>query len=550
MFASNMTETIDIRILLVASDSNAGDLLSSGLGDISHTLEIVDDAEQGLTLHLEHSFDIVFVEHHPDQVNGENAVKTFLEDDPDCRLIILTPPGTTASITGHLPASVESLDISGDAPACRKLLPALIRLTRDLAESDRRAKILEGKIHELETVHQQAEMLADIGIWEWDEVEDKMLWCSEQHARIHGVSQDEYMVSVTSVEADTQWVHPEDREYYLRETMRAYLEAEELDLEYRVLKRDGKTVYVREVSKPIIDDSGTVVRTIGTFQDVTSMKLTEIELRRAHDNLEAKVLERTAQLEKARDAAEAANQAKTQFLSTINHELRTPLTSIKGCLGLMKGVISDEFSDRGMELLEMARRNADSLHVLINDLLDYEKNAFGKLNISLSPHNIIKLLQNVIEDSHGYAETFSVSFVLSGNTSALWVDLNEIRFGQVMLNLLSNAAKFSPPGTTVDISVFETNDRVSVSVTDHGIGILPEHQGRVFEQFIQLDSSDSRHQSGTGLGLAITKSLVEKMHGTINVESEPAAGSTFTVSFPRIEDDKFLPPPAAVRPAV
>jgi len=543
MFTCSMTETTDIRILFVPNEPKAGVLFNSALDGITHTLEIVDDVKQGLFLHHEHPFDIIFVDYRPDQANGVDTTKMFLEDGPDCRLFILTPPGTKTSITSQLPASVESFDISGDASASRRLLPGLIRLTKDLIASDRYAKILENKINELETVHQQAEMLADIGIWEWDEVDDKMLWCSEQHARIHGVSHDEYMASVTSVEADTEWVHPDDREYYLSETMRAYHDAEELDLEYRVLKRDGKTVYVREVSKPIIDDTGTVVRTIGTFQDITSLKLTEIEMRRAHNSLEAKVLERTAQLEKARDAAEAANQTKSQFLSTINHELRTPLTSIKGCLGLLNGLVSDEFSDTGRELLDMARRNADSLHVLINDLLDYEKNALGKLDIVLSPHNIIKLLQNVIEDSHGYAETFSVSFVLLGNTSPLWVELNEIRFGQVMLNLLSNAAKFSPPGTTVDISVFEKNNTVKVSVRDHGIGISTEHQNRVFEHFIQLDSSDSRHQGGTGLGLAITKSLVEKMHGTISVESKPAAGSTFTVSFPRIADDKISSEP-------
>jgi signal transduction histidine kinase len=113
------------------------------------------------------------------------------------------------------------------------------------------------------------------------------------------------------------------------------------------------------------------------------------------------------------------------------------------------------------------------------------------------------------------------------------VNINEVKFKQIIMNLLSNAAKFSNPGEDVEISVFEESAVFCVSINDHGIGISASDQERIFDQFVQVDSSSTRLQPGTGLGLAITKSLIERMNGSIDVQSRPGMGSSFTVSFPQ-----------------
>jgi len=530
-----MNENNPHRILYIERDARFQVRFQTVAAGFGLAPTIVGDVSDGLSLHRLNPFDVIFVGSHAKGKGGTAVARAILETVPNSTVIILnfaTAPEDTHEARPH---GFCVFDIENNV-TLGNLLPGILGLAKDRTDSIRRNRELATELQDQKTIHHQAETLAEIGTWEWDDDEDKMLWCSEQHAKIHGVSHDEYMASVTSVETDTSWVHPEDQERYLRQTMHAYLNAQELNIEYRIVRRDGETVFVRELSDPVCDETGRVIRTFGTMQNITEIKLAEAKLLRAYDNLESKVRERTAELEKAKNAAEAANQAKSQFLSTINHELRTPLTSIKGCLGLLHGSAREELSENGRMLLDMASRNAESLSLLINDLLDYEKNAVGKLKIDLSPHDVVGLLRNVIEDSRGYAETFSVNFLLQEDAACFWARVNEHRFGQVMLNLLSNAAKFSPPGNNIDITVHKKDGAVHVGVRDYGIGISAEHQNRVFEHFIQLDSSDTRHQSGTGLGLAITKSLVEKMHGAIRVDSEPGVGSTFTVSFPCIEE--------------
>jgi len=241
-----------------------------------------------------------------------------------------------------------------------------------------------------------------------------------------------------------------------------------------------------------------------------------------------------ARLNQAVIEAERASQSKSEFLAAMNHELRTPLTSSLGSLGLLASLMPKEFSKEGRELLDIAIRNNDSLLRLVNELLDYEKILSGTLVIETRNHDICDLTSRIVKDLQGYAQTQAVTFLFKENGGPVYAKVQEHRFEQILNNLLSNAAKFSNPGSKVEIFVTNTLGKISVGVKDHGPGIPEEFRTLIFEQFTQLDASSTRKHGGTGLGLAISKALAESMGGTLEFETEVGVGSTFYVVLPTI----------------
>jgi signal transduction histidine kinase len=167
----------------------------------------------------------------------------------------------------------------------------------------------------------------------------------------------------------------------------------------------------------------------------------------------------------------------------------------------------------------------------------------GRMLFDFRTQPLQPLLEEALASNRGYADKYGVDYVLVG-ASTHWVHVDGMRLQQVLANLLSNAAKFSPDGSAVEVTVSDQAGRVRVSVHDHGPGIPEEFKARIFQKFSQADASDSRHKGGTGLGLAITKELVERMGGTVGFASQAGAGSTFWFELPCVEPDaagKALP---------
>ena len=224
---------------------------------------------------------------------------------------------------------------------------------------------------------------------------------------------------------------------------------------------------------------------------------------------------------------------KNEFISTVSHELRTPLTSIRGSLGLLLGGIVGKLPDQAMEMLRIAGNNTTRLLMLINDILDIQKIESGKMAFHNERFALMPFLEQAVQEHTAYGEQHHVRFVITQRVNSARLLADKARLMQVMGNLLSNAAKFSPEGEQVEIAVSRKNeDFLRIAVSDVGPGIPEDAMESLFEQFTQVDSSDTRKKGGTGLGLAITKAIVENLGGEISVDSDVGKGSTFYVDLP------------------
>ena len=234
------------------------------------------------------------------------------------------------------------------------------------------------------------------------------------------------------------------------------------------------------------------------------------------------------------DITERLEQERLQadFISMVSHELRSPLTSIKGSMGLLLSKAAGQLPPKAEGLLEIAHRNADRLVLIINDILDMEKISSGRLDFELETADLSELVAESLRANATAHQRFGLQIKCHGVDTPTYIETDANRIIQVLTNLMSNAAKFSKPGGTVEISVDKTPESVCVSVRDEGMGIAPEDQHKIFQRFADMANSDRATKGGTGLGLSICKAIVEGLGGTIDFVSKEGRGTTFTFTLP------------------
>jgi len=386
-----------------------------------------------------------------------------------------------------------------------RLRHAYGRLTEDYTVLNKR---LEQQLVELDEARRQVEASgrklalfaerAPIAVLELD-AEGRIQRLNQAAENLFGWSSSELSQSNASMKV---LVHPDSHAQFDEQWQQLIASRSPVArLQLRNPRRDGLVIICEWNVTPLVNAEGGVVGVIAQGQDITR------------------------QLE--------AEQMKKEFTSTLSHELRTPLTSIVGSLQLINSGVLGEVDKDVLDLTHVAERNSQRLLDLINDILDIEKIESGKLTMMPELISLDEVVGESLVLNKGFAERFQVRYQARGALLPVQVKADRKRLLQVMTNLLSNAAKFSPPGEPVEVTMEDHGAKVRVGVHDHGPGIPENFRGRIFARFAQADSSVTREKGGTGLGLAICKRLIELMDGRIGFTDREGGGTVFYFELPK-----------------
>src|SRR5438876_7078542 len=271
------------------------------------------------------------------------------------------------------------------------------------------------------------------------------------------------------------------------------------------------------------------------------------QLQESYAGLEQKVEQRTREVEEKSRQLEMASQHKSQFLASMSHELRTPLNAIIGLTEMMVTNAARSGTEKAAEPLRRVQRAGTQLLGLINQVLDLSKIEAGKLELSPESVNLAPLTAEVAGTARQLAEQNNNRLIVESQPNLGQLIVDPMRLRQILLNLLSNACKFTKQGeVTLHVKkVVNGRNWIEFAVADTGIGMTPAQQAKLFEEFTQADSSTARQYGGTGLGLAITRKLARMVGGDVTVTSEPGKGSIFTVRLPGSADSKTRSSPGS-----
>jgi len=408
---------------------------------------------------------------------------------------------------------------------------AIVAYVFDLTEVQKRERELTRvrELNELQLAKLNLMVQATkIGLWDMEVVQDdpvnpanSFMWSDEFRSMI-GFSDETDFPNVLSSWSDR--LHPADKEKTLESFKRHLLDTTgetPYDVEYRLLKKSGKYAYFRASGETIRDENGKAVRVAGALIDITETKNILLNI------------------ERQRREAEAANRAKSAFLSTMSHEIRTPMNAI---LGITEILLQNEIlAPNVKEALDKIYVSGDMLLGIINDILDLSKIEAGKMELMIDKYEIASMLSDTVQLNIMRIGSKPIEFELYvDENSPLLLSGDELRVKQILNNLLSNAFKYTAAGK-VKLSVStepggdNNDDGVTLvfSVIDTGPGMTKEQIDKLFDEYSRFNYEANRTTEGIGLGMSITRNLVRIMGGKISVESEPGKGSTFIVSLPQ-----------------
>lgn len=389
-------------------------------------------------------------------------------------------------------------------------LERIIGVATDITEKQE----YEREIEAVNTRLQLALESTNTGIFDWDMETDEVIW-DEASERLFGYEPGEFP---GRYEGWADRVHPDDLPDAEADIERAIENQDEYQTEFRVHLPDDTQRWIQARGVVKYDDAGTPVRMLGIHTDVTDRK------------------EREERLREAKEEAERMNRLKSAFLANMSHEIRTPLTSILGFAEMIGEQVSGDEEGLIPRYARLIERSGRRLMDTLTGVLNLSKLEAGEMDLSAEPVDLSEEVREIVEQYQPRAEDASIDLQVDTGKTQVWALGDEGGIQIALRNLVSNALKYTEEGGQVSVRTYQ-EDQVSVlEVEDTGIGMDPESVPDLFEAFSQESEGIGREYEGTGLGLTVTKEAVDRMGGTIEVETSRGEGSQFTIRLPRAEE--------------
>jgi len=378
----------------------------------------------------------------------------------------------------------------------------------------------------------EAQKIGHMGNWEWIIASNEIKWSDETY-RIFGF---EPNAMIPSFDKFLNMIHSDDRDIVDSALKKALENKSVYQVEHRIILANGEERIVSERGQVSCNSEGNPIRMVGVCQDITDYHQAKKELELHKNNLEELVDRRTVDLAKARDDAQQASRAKSAFLANMSHELRTPLNAIIGYSEIMLDDVKDIDEESLTKDLNKVLQSSKYLLTLISDILDLSKIEADKLELQSEKIDIKSLVESVATTIDPIIRKNNNDFVSDIPDDIGYMHGDLIRIRQSLLNLLSNAGKFTQNGE-IELSINsvneESNEWIQFCVSDTGVGMSSEQIKNLFQPFSQGQSSSTTNYGGTGLGLAITQRLCHMMGGNVSVSSKANKGSKFTIRIPK-----------------
>jgi signal transduction histidine kinase/HPt (histidine-containing phosphotransfer) domain-containing protein len=496
-----------LRVLIVEDCENDAKLLlielRRGGWDITH--ERVDTSAAMSAALDAHPWDLIIADYSMPQFSGLTALTMVRQRGLDVPFILVSGKVGEETAVQAMKAGADDYLFKGDL---QRLVPAVERELRDL-EVSRKAQHTERQLRKGEGQLAAAQRLAHLGTWHMDFRSTVSIW-SDEARRILGRENSELELTFDQFLC---CLHPDDRKAFngiLYESNQT-----QIAQDCRLACRDITAQFVHIRGEIVRDENGQPVEATGMIQDITERYLVD------------------AQLQQAKEAAEAANRAKSEFLANMSHEIRTPMTAVVGFADMMLLKNQTNAPDHA-ECIQAIRRNAQHLLQLINEILDLSKIEAGQMTTECIRCDLHQLLAEVALFMRSRAAESALKFKISFQGAIPKnIKTDPLRLRQILMNLLGNAIKFTTNGTVEMIVRCDCSTDSSIlrmDVRDTGIGMSAEQLGRIFQPFTQGEQSTTRKFGGTGLGLTISRRLARFLGGDIVVTSEIGVGSTFSVT--------------------
>ena len=510
------------KILYIEDDAGLARLMEKRMERFGLTVDTAGTGEDGIRKFHENTYDVILVDNYLPGISGLDVLKKIHPGEFDTPLIFITSSGDERLAIEALKSGAADYMIKDPGQTYFDLLPSVmnaaftrIRLANQNKAQEETLRNYAAELMRSEDRLNLALEGSEIGVWDWDLVTGELFWTDNLKSMLE-LPKDQKPTTDYFISR----IHPDDREMVI-ESVRKYLSHEAP--EYTVLFREKNAhradhewswMLDRGIAK--FDENNKPLRMVGTTTDFTTHK------------------ELGEQYEAAKNKAESANLAKTEFLATMSHEIRTPMNAI---IGLSDILSRSPLNESQSEIVKTLQSSSSTLLSLINDLLDISRIEANQVDLDEQP---VKLAELITETTNMFVLSAKQKYL---NFEVDVANLNDriflcdhLRIRQIINNLCSNALKFTDKGS-VKLSASYKSDKsdlceVTIKVSDSGIGIPAEKLEVIFQKFMQADQSITRRFGGTGLGLAISKSLALKMGGDLQVESVENEGSTFIFTAP------------------